>query len=82
MLKLAGVLVVFFLVGIFLTTGYLWYRGSLGSAPFFVTAAGNMAPSGNEAPVSNVLVPSNPVRLDLAFTSRRGMRAEKKRAWR
>ena len=60
LLKAAGMLAILFGAGIALGVGYRWYRGSIIPAPFFVTAAGNVAPPEAEALAPNVAAVSNP----------------------
>jgi len=60
LLKVAGMLAILFGAGIALGVGYRWYQGSIVPAPFFVTAAGNVAPSEAEALTPNVAAVSNP----------------------
>jgi hypothetical protein len=57
---LAVIVAVLFVAGIALGVGYRWYQGSIIPAPFFVTAAGNSAPSDTEAQQSDLLSPANP----------------------
>lgn len=57
-LKLAGVLVILFGAGIVLGVGYEWLQGAIIPGAFFVTAAGNSAPSDGEALSSDVAAPA------------------------
>jgi hypothetical protein len=53
LLKLAGVLVALFAVGIAFSLGYEWYRGSIIPAQLFVIVAGKVSLSELEPPVAN-----------------------------
>jgi len=56
--KFAGMLAALFAVGIFLGLGYDWFRGI--PPEFFITAAGNAAPSEAAIPAANALLPAIP----------------------